>query len=69
MIIGVPREIKIQEYRVALTPAGVDALIHAGHQVVVEDRAGRGVGFSMRIIRRRGPRSGARRRRFGPKPI
>jgi alanine dehydrogenase len=46
MIIGVPREIKTQEYRVALTPAGVDALVHAGHTVIVEDQAGGESGFS-----------------------
>jgi alanine dehydrogenase len=45
MIIGVPREIKTQEYRVALTPAGVDALTHAGHRVIIEDQAGQGSGF------------------------
>ena len=45
MIIGVPREIKAQEYRVALTPAGVDALVHAGHTVIIEDQAGQGSGF------------------------
>ena len=46
MIIGVTREIKTQEYRVALTPAGVDALVHAGHTVIVEDQAGGESGFS-----------------------
>src|SRR5512137_1342933 len=46
MIIGLPREIKTQEYRVALIPAGVDALIHAGHQVWVESGAGEESGFS-----------------------
>jgi alanine dehydrogenase len=46
MIIGLPREIKTQEYRVALTPAGVDALVHAGHQVGVESGAGEESGFS-----------------------
>ncbi len=45
MIIGVPREIKTQEYRVALTPAGVDALVRAGHSVIIEDQAGQGSGF------------------------
>jgi hypothetical protein len=45
MIIGVPREMKTQEYRVALTPAGVDALVHAGHPVIIEDQAGQGSGF------------------------
>ncbi len=45
MIIGVPKEIKTQEYRVALTPAGADALIHAGHRVIIEDGAGKESGF------------------------
>lgn len=45
MIIGVPREIMAQEYRVALTPAGVDALVHAGHRVLIEGGAGEGSGF------------------------
>ena len=45
MIIGLPREIKTQEYRVAMTPAGVDALVHAGHQVWVETGAGEESGF------------------------
>jgi alanine dehydrogenase len=46
MRIGLPREIKDGEYRVALTPAGVGALVKAGHAVVVEPGAGLGVGFS-----------------------
>ncbi|MBE3596504.1 MAG: alanine dehydrogenase [Hydrogenibacillus sp.] len=45
MIIGVPKEIKDQEYRVALTPAGVHALVGRGHTVLVERGAGRGAGF------------------------
>ena len=45
MIIGVPKEIKAQEYRVALTPAGADALVLAGHRVVVENGAGEESGF------------------------
>jgi alanine dehydrogenase len=45
MVVGVPKEIKTQEYRVALTPAGADALVRAGHRVVVEDGAGEGSGF------------------------
>ena len=35
MLIGVPKEIKTHEYRVALVPASVRELIHNGHQVVV----------------------------------
>ncbi|MEK0316647.1 alanine dehydrogenase [Cohnella sp. 56] len=45
MIIGVPKEIKNNENRVALTPAGTAALALAGHQVVVEQDAGAGSGF------------------------
>ncbi|WP_168119219.1 alanine dehydrogenase [Paenibacillus sp. HB172176] len=45
MIIGVPKEIKESEYRVAITPAGVTMLVAAGHQVVVEKSAGEGSGF------------------------
>ena len=40
MRIGCPKEIKAQECRVGLTPAGVDALVRAGHEVYVEDHAG-----------------------------
>ena len=46
MIIGVPKEIKPNEARVGLTPAGVNALAAAGHQVLVEAGAGIGSGFS-----------------------
>lgn len=46
MIIGVPKEIKIGEKRVAMTPQGVDALISHHHRVLVEKGAGQGSGFS-----------------------
>jgi alanine dehydrogenase len=46
MIVGMPREIKTREYRAALTPAGVDALIRSGHQIWVEQGAGEESGFS-----------------------
>lgn len=45
MIIGVPKEIKNNENRVALTPAGVHALVRAGHRVLVEGAAGVGSGI------------------------
>ena len=45
MRIGCPKEIKAQECRVGLTPAGVDALVRAGHEVYVEDCAGLLSGF------------------------
>jgi alanine dehydrogenase len=44
MRIGVPREIKVHEYRVGLVPAGVRELAAAGHQVLVETGAGNGIG-------------------------
>ncbi len=46
VIIGVPKEIKDNEYRVSLTPGGAESLIHAGHRVLVEQGAGAGSGFS-----------------------
>jgi alanine dehydrogenase len=46
MIIGVPKEIKPQEYRVAVVPAGVEQLKRAGHTVLVEKGAGVGSGFA-----------------------
>lgn len=46
MIIGVPREIKNNENRVALTPAGVISFVNAGHKVLIEKDAGIGSGFT-----------------------
>ncbi len=46
MKIGLPKEIKDNEYRVGLTPAGVQALSHAGHDVFVQKTAGDGSGFT-----------------------
>lgn len=46
MLIGVPKEIKNNESRVALTPAGAHALTARGHQVMIESGAGIGSGFS-----------------------
>jgi alanine dehydrogenase len=45
MIIGVPKEIKKEEYRVALTPAGASELHRDGHTVLIETHAGEGSGF------------------------
>ncbi|MCV9886879.1 alanine dehydrogenase [Metabacillus halosaccharovorans] len=45
MIIGVPKEIKNNENRVALTPGGVTQLVAFGHRVLIEDQAGVGSGF------------------------
>jgi alanine dehydrogenase len=46
MLVGIPKEIKNNENRVAITPAGVAALVHAGHEVIVETQAGIGSGFA-----------------------
>ena len=46
MIIGAVKEIKDEEYRVGLTPEGVDDLVRLGHQVLVEAGAGAGSGFA-----------------------
>ena len=46
MIIGVPKEIKNNENRVALTPAGVLSFVNAGHTVLIEQNAGAGSGFT-----------------------
>lgn len=46
MHIGVPKEIKPQEYRVGLTPAGVRELVQNGHKVLIETGAGNGVGLT-----------------------
>jgi alanine dehydrogenase len=45
MRVGVPKEIKVHEYRVGLTPNGAAELVAAGHEVVVETKAGESIGF------------------------
>jgi len=54
VIIGLPKEIKDNEYRVGLTPAGVRALTDAGHRVLVETTAGEGSGFEDSLYTRAG---------------
>jgi alanine dehydrogenase len=46
MLIGIPKEIKNNEYRVGMTPAGVELLVQAGHTVLVEKGAGMGSGLT-----------------------
>ena len=46
MLIGVPKEIKAQEFRVGMTPAGVRELAASGHQVLVQHSAGEGIGLT-----------------------
>ncbi len=46
MIVGVPKEIKADEYRVGIIPVGVETLVRRGHTVLVEEGAGVGSGIS-----------------------
>ena len=52
MIIGVPREIKQDEYRVALLPFGAEELTKAGHRVLIERGAGTGSGIPHELLNR-----------------
>ncbi|MDP6068773.1 MAG: alanine dehydrogenase [Alphaproteobacteria bacterium] len=45
MLVGVPKEIKVQEYRVGLTPSSVRELVEHGHQALVETQAGHAIGL------------------------
>src|SRR3954451_11390870 len=54
MRVGVPKEIKVQEYRVGLTPGAVREYVAAGHEVTVETGAGGGIGASDEVYRRAG---------------
>jgi alanine dehydrogenase len=46
MLVGVPKEIKPDEYRVAMTPAGAEMLVQGGHEIFIEKGAGLGSGFT-----------------------
>ena len=46
MIVGVAKEIKNNEFRVGMTPSGVEAMRRAGHTVLIEESAGVGSGFT-----------------------
>lgn len=54
MRIGVPTEIKANEYRVALVPAGAEALARHGHEVIIQAGAGEGSGFSDALYEKAG---------------
>ncbi|WP_422033053.1 alanine dehydrogenase [Reyranella sp.] len=56
MRVGVPKEIKMHEYRVGLTPGAVREYVHAGHEVVVETGAGAGIGAGDDVYRTAGAR-------------
>jgi alanine dehydrogenase len=49
MRVGVPKEIKVHEYRVGLTPSAVGELVAAGHEVIVETKAGLGIDFDDQV--------------------
>ena len=57
MKVGIPREVKNNEYRVAITPAGVHELVRHGHEVFVEKDAGVGSSIPTRTSSRPAPRS------------
>jgi len=54
MRIGVPKEVKVHEYRVGLVPAGVRELVQRGHQVLVQSGAGAGVNLTDEMYRKAG---------------
>lgn len=67
MKIGVPREIKNHEYRVAITPAGAHELTRHGHEVFVERGAGLGSAIPDDDYAPRAPRSWTARTASGPR--
>ncbi len=69
MKIGLPKEIKDNEYRVGLTPAGVNALSNAGHEVFVQKTAGEGSGFPTSFMSKRAAHCSIRRTKSGRRAI
>jgi alanine dehydrogenase len=69
MIVGILKEIKTEENRVCMTPAGVEVMIHNGHTVLVEKSAGAGSGFADDAYIKSGARNGRHaRKRFSMRP-
>ncbi|MEJ2038446.1 MAG: alanine dehydrogenase, partial [Desulfosarcinaceae bacterium] len=56
MIVGILKEIKAEENRVSMTPAGAEVMLHNGHTVLVEKNAGIGSGFDNDAYLRAGAR-------------
>ena len=54
MLIGVPKEIKVHEYRVGLTPESAAELVRAGHEVFLETKAGEGIGAPDKVYEKVG---------------
>ena len=67
MLVGVPKEIKNNEFRVALTPAGVHELVTRGHEVLVQSSAGEGSGFRDDDYQKAGATLQPLPKRFGPR--
>jgi alanine dehydrogenase len=65
MIIGVPKEIKTEEFRVGLTPSGARELVRDGHRVCIETGVGEGSGFSDVEYRKAGAEPADRETVFG----
>ena len=65
MIIGVPKEIKTEEFRVGLTPTGARELVRDGHRVIIEAGAGEGSGFTDEEYRKAGAETPGRESVFG----
>ena len=68
MKVGVVKEIKADEYRVALTPAGARELVQRGHEVLVETGAGEGSSFADDAYEAVGATHRRRSTRSGPRP-
>jgi alanine dehydrogenase len=64
MKVGVPKEIKSQEYRVGLTPGAVREYVAAGHEVIVQSGAGSGIASDDETYRRAGARIVPRKATF-----
>jgi len=65
MIIGIPKEIKTDEGRVSITPAGVHDLVALGHEVLLENEAGTGSGLANRYYEEQGAKITKRDEIFG----
>jgi alanine dehydrogenase len=68
MIVGVPKEIKSHEYRVAMVPAGVRAFAAHGHRVLIEQGAGVGAGIPDEDYRKAGAEMSASAREIFERP-
>ena len=69
MHVGVPKEVKVAERRVGLTPASVRELVAHGHEVTVEAGAGIGIGAPDEVYVAAGATIAVNARRFGARRI